>query len=134
MTIRKGNPIAEIQKTQRRSKYGSKRTTVAGITFSSKKEALHYQELLVLQRSGLVKVIELQPKFVILDSFKKNGKKWPARHYIADFRVTYADGHQEIEDVKGRYMTEVFRLKWAFFEWRYPLLSLKIVTNVRGTT
>jgi hypothetical protein len=124
--------MTAIQRARRRSKYGSKRTTVGAITFSSKKEAMRYQELLVLQRAGIVTRIECQPKFIILDTFKKKGKKWPARHYIADFRVTYADGHQEIEDVKGRYMTEVFRLKWAFFEARYPDLELKIVTTVRG--
>jgi len=124
--------MTTIQKTRRRSKYGSKRTAVGAITFSSKKEAMRYQELLVLQRAGIVTRIECQPRFLILDAFKKNGKKWPARHYIADFRVTYADGHQEIEDVKGRYTTEVFRLKWAFFEARYPDLELKIVMNVKG--
>ncbi|CAK0771112.1 conserved hypothetical protein [Gammaproteobacteria bacterium] len=46
--------------------------------------------------------------------------------YRADFRVTYADGHQEIEDVKGM-ETEIFKLKKKLFDYKYPDLTLKIV-------
>jgi hypothetical protein len=119
-------------KAPRKSKYGNKGTTIDGNPFSSKKEALRYIELKRLKEAGIVTEFEMQPKFVILDAFIKNGKKWRARYYVADFRVKYADGHEEIEDVKGRFMTDVFKLKWAMFEARYPDLTLKIVTNVRG--
>lgn len=111
-----------------RSKYHNKRVTVNGVTFASGLESRRYQELLLLMRTGIVKEIELQPKYLLQEAFKKNGKHIRAIHYIADFHVTYADGHQEIEDVKGRFITPEFRLKQKLFEHRYPDLTIKIVT------
>jgi hypothetical protein len=79
-----------------------------------------------LAQAGEVTSIECQPKFMLQEPFKKNGKAYRAIEYIADFRVTYKDGHVEIEDVKG-IMTEVFKIKRKMFEKRYPELTLKIV-------
>ena len=50
--------------------------------------------------------------------------------YRADFRITYADGHQEIEDIKGM-ETALFKLKRKLFEYKYPELTLKIVKGRR---
>jgi len=115
-----------------RSKYGNKGKVVDGIKFSSQKEALRYIELRYLKQAGIVRDFEMQPRYVLQEAFRKNGKTIRPIYYIADFLVTYADGHQEIEDVKGRFMTEVFKLKWKLFEKRYPDLTLKLVTKVRG--
>ena len=68
----------------------------------------------------------MQPKFELLPGFKKNGRTFRAITYTADFKVTYADGHVEIIDVKG-IKTEVFKLKRKIFEFQYPDLTLKIV-------
>jgi hypothetical protein len=106
---------------------------VDGIKFSSQKEARRYLELKVLKQAGIVKEFEMQPKYLLQESFRKNGKLIRAIYYVADFRVVYADGHEEIEDIKGRFMTEVFKLKWKLWDKRYPDLELKIVTNVRGS-
>ena len=118
-------------------------------TFDSQAEALRYRELEQMQRAGIVKEIELQPEFVLQDKYRKclsspsiyaigrgnrikcfvcGGKMRTIRPitYIADFRVTYADGHQEIVDVKGM-ETEIFKLKRKIFEYRYPELTLKVV-------
>jgi len=118
-------------------------------TFPSQAEALRYLELKRLKDAGIVKEIELQPVFELQPAYWKCcesvwsvpdwketpalcpfcGKKMPkirARVYRADFRVTYADGHQEIEDVKGM-ETEMFRFKRDLFEYRYPELSIKVV-------
>lgn len=119
MTTRKGSGAA-AQQARRRSKYGNKGTMVDGIPFSSKKEAARYQELKRLQQAGIVRDFEMQPKFILQEAFRKNGKLIRAIYYVADFRVTYTDGHQEIEDVKGRYMTEVFKLKWKLWDKRFP--------------
>ena len=120
------------QKARRQSKYGNKGTIIDGIHFSSQKEGLRYIELKRLQQAGIVKEFEMQPKFLLQETFRKNGKLIRAIYYIADFRVLYADGHEEIEDVKGRFMTELFKIKWKLWDKRYPELELKIVTNVRG--
>lgn len=127
MTTRKG---AGIQRQRRISKYGNKGTIVDGIKFSSQKEARRYMELKLMKQAGIVRDFEMQPKYLLQEAFRKNGKLIRAIYYIADFKVTYADGHEEIEDVKGQYMTEVFKLKWKIWDKCYPDLTLKIVTNV----
>jgi len=134
-----------------KSKYGSKKTAIDGITFDSQKEALRYIELKRLKQAGIVKAIDVQPLFSLQPRFwkccgavwgsleLKTGKcpicqkKIPATKaitYIADFRVTYADGHQEIEDIKGM-ETALFKLKRKMFEYRYPELTLKVVKGAR---
>jgi len=126
-------------------------------TFPSHLEALRYLELKRLKEAGIVKEIELQPIFELQPAYRKccgniwylkpHGfsfpgpkicqickKKMPAIKaitYIADFRITYTNGHVEIEDVKGL-ETEVFKLKRKMFEYKYPELTLKIVKTVRG--
>lgn len=87
----------------RGSKYRSKRTEVAGIGFHSKREALRYQDLVLLQRSGEISGLEIQPEFQITIGNVKICK------YIADFR--YKKGPFVIvEDVKG-FKTPVYQLK-----------------------
>lgn len=111
----------------RRHKYGAKKTVVDGITFDSKAEARYYQELKLLQRAGEVKEIELQPRFLLQPSFKKDGKTVRAIHYVADFRVTYKEGTVEIIDVKGM-ETKDFKLKKKMFDYKYPDLKLTLVS------
>lgn len=90
------------------NKYRAKKTVVDNIVFHSKKEAEHYKVLKMLMkakdRKNRVVSIECQPKFPI----KIKGKKICT--YIADFRVVFADGHMEIQDVKG-VRIPVYRLK-----------------------
>jgi hypothetical protein len=118
-------------------------------TFPSKAEAARYLQLKCLQKAGIVKEIELQPVFELQVPYRKCpkcGRVWgritvksppcvmcpwcstkspliKAITYRADFRVTYTDGHQEIEDVKGM-ETEIFKLKRKMFEYKYPELTL----------
>ena len=118
-----------IYTPKKRSKYNNKKTVVDGIVFDSKKEARYYDALKLLQQAGEVTKIELQPKFELLPTFKKNGVTHRAITYIADFKVTYADGKVEIVDVKG-IETQVFKIKQKLFEYKYPKLSLKVVKDV----
>lgn len=107
------------------SKYRAIKTEVNGITFDSKKEAKRYQELLLLKRSGEITDIKLQPEFTLLEKFTHESSKEKVRgiKYKADFLITYADGHQEIEDVKG-VKTDVYSLKKKLFLKRYPHLKI----------
>jgi len=118
--------LNKILGTKQESKYKNRKVVVDGIEFDSQKEADYYAELKLLQKAGEIKEIELQPKFELLPGFKKNGRTFRAITYTADFKVTYADGHVEIIDVKG-IKTEVFKLKRKIFEFQYPDLTLKIV-------
>lgn len=108
------------------SKYRNRKTTIDGITFDSKAEARRYAELKLLERAGEIKDLELQPKYRLLDGFKKNGKVYRPIDYIADFKYVDREGKTIVEDVKGK-RTEVFNIKKKLFEKKYPELEIKIV-------
>lgn len=103
------------------SKYHSKKTMIDNITFDSKKEAQRYQELKILQNQGIIKDLELQPKFELQVKFKtKDGQSIRAINYIADFR--YFDSKINrivVEDCKG-FRTKDFNIKYKLFLYKYP--------------
>ena len=105
------------------SKYRNKLAVVDGITFHSKAEARRYQELLLLQRVGEISELELQPKFLLQDKFRRNNKAIAAIHYIADFKYK-ENGKTIIEDVKGK-ETADFKLKMKLFLVKYPKLIFR---------
>lgn len=97
------------------NKYYNKKCTVNGIIFDSRKEARRYQELLLLQRAGVIKSLQRQVKYVLIpaqyESFERYGKNGqeltPGKKlierecaYVADF-VYVEDGKTVIEDTKG---------------------------------
>ncbi|EPF1989239.1 DUF1064 domain-containing protein [Listeria monocytogenes] len=108
-----------------RSKYNAKKVVIDNIKFDSKAEAAYYHQLKLLKMSGEVVSFDLQPEFILQDSFVKNGKKYHAIKYRADFLVRYKDGHEELIDVKGM-LTNEFILKRKLFEMRY-MQSIKCV-------
>lgn len=112
-------------KKLRRSKYNAKKVVIDNIKFDSKAEAAYYQQLKLLKMSGEVVSFDLQPEFILQDSFVKNGKKYHAIKYRADFLVRYKDGHEELIEVKGM-LTNEFILKRKLFEMRY-MQSIKCV-------
>lgn len=94
--------------------------------FDSMLECNFYKDLLLLEKAGEVKHIELQPKFTIQPKFEKNGVKVDEIAYIADFKVQYRDGRVEVIDIKGM-VTKEFRLKWKMFEYKFPEITLKVI-------
>ena len=96
--------VMRILRTQRRkaNKYGAQKTTVCGHTFDSKREAEVYLELFAQKQAGEIVRIRFQPSYTLLAGFRDNtGKKQRAITYTADFFVTYADGRNEVIEVKG---------------------------------
>jgi len=112
------------------SKYKNKLTEVDGIVFHSKQEAKYYSSLKWLKANNMIKSFELQPEFVLQDSFKKNGKTYRKITYKADFKVTDKEGKTEIIDIKG-FSTPLFELKRKIFEKKFPDLSLKVIKYVK---
>lgn len=109
------------------SKYKAIKTTINGITFDSKLESKRYLELLMMEKSGRIEKLELQPSFLLQPSFKKNGKTYRKIEYVADFK--YYDpkkGKWVIEDTKG-FETDSFKIKKKMFEYKYKDLELEIV-------
>ena len=100
------------------SKYHAIRTTIDGITFASRKEALRYCQLKMLRDAGEIHNLELQPKFPIFI----NGVK--VCTYIADFAYFTAKT-RVIEDVKSKpTKTPVYRLKRKLVSACYPGLTI----------
>jgi hypothetical protein len=96
------------------AKYRNKKVRYNGIVFDSKKEALRYKELLLLERSKEIFDLELQVKFELLPSQKEqyivciNGKeRLKTRvierpvYYVADFVYNDKNGVKIVEDTKG---------------------------------
>lgn len=108
------------------NKYGNKKTVVDNITFDSIAEAKYYQQLKWLKEAKQIKDFKLQPRFLLQEAFKKNGKTIRKIEYVADFEIHNLDGTVEIVDVKGHETTE-FLIKKKLFEYRYEH-TLKIVT------
>jgi len=95
-----------------RNKYGAKKTTVDGITFASKKEALRYSELKILEKAGQISRLEWQIQYVLAPAVRIGGRMRPSLRYYADFRYRTHDGQTVIEDVKGGSVrTEGYRIK-----------------------
>ncbi|MRG86986.1 DUF1064 domain-containing protein [Salinibacillus xinjiangensis] len=105
---------------KRRNKYGNHKIKVDGHTFDSKKEAQFYQELIYRKRVGEIKGFTLQPRYELLEGFKKQNKTYRKMEYVADFEIEHLDGSIEVVDIKG-HETEGFKLKRKLFDYKYPL-------------
>lgn len=105
------------------SKYRAKKTEIDGIKFDSKKEARRYTELKLLEHNGDIENLTLQPRFLLQEGFRKNGKTYRKIEYVADF-MYQQEGKLIVEDVKG-IKTDVYKLKQKLFEKRYQDLTIK---------
>lgn len=111
------------------TKYKSKAVEIDGHVFQSKIEANYYEHLKWLLEHKEIKSFSLQPRYILLDKFKKNGKTYRKMEYIADFEVHHLDGSIEVVDVKV-VETEAFKIKRKLFEHKYPY-KLSLVTYVK---
>lgn len=97
------------------SKFHSKKITVDGITFDSKKEYRRYCELILLEKAGHIQNLELQKVYELIpaqyetfERYGKNGNRLKdgsrciekACVYKADFVYT-ENGKTVVEDTKG---------------------------------
>lgn len=107
------------------NKYRNKKVQVDMFVFDSIAESRRYKELKLLEQAGEINKLELQPKFTLQESFRKNGKTYRKIEYVADFQYK-ENGKTIVEDVKGM-QTEVFKIKHKLFEKKYPELELRII-------
>jgi hypothetical protein len=96
--------MARIRLPRRRSKYGAVRTVVDGINFDSKKEAIRYQELKLLERAGEITELDRQVPY----RCEIDGDLICT--YKADFQYLENGWKLVCEDVKG-FRTPLFKLK-----------------------
>ena len=107
------------------NKYKNRKIQIDMYVFDSIRESQRYKELKLLERAGEISNLELQPHFLLQDSFRKNGKTFRKIEYVADF-MYIENGKTIVEDVKGL-QTDIFKLKHKIFEKVYPDLELKII-------
>lgn len=110
------------------SKYLSHKTVVDGITFDSKDEAKYYEALKIRKYRGEIENFELQPKFILVEGFKKDNKTYRAITYTPDFVIYHKDGSEEYVDVKGM-TTQQGELRIKLFNHFYRDLKLSIVAR-----
>lgn len=98
--------VAPMIRRRTPSKYRNVKTVLDGITFDSKKEAARYAHLKLLEKSGVISGLELQPRYPITIGSQK------VCTYVADFRYR-KDGETIVEDVKSAHTAKqpVYRLK-----------------------
>ncbi len=99
------------------SKFRNVTVTADGRKFDSKAEYAHYLKLKAELEAGDISRLSLQPKFVLQESFRYQGKTERAITYIADFMYEQ-DGKTIVCDVKGK-RTDVYKMKRKLFLKRY---------------
>jgi hypothetical protein len=126
MARMKGGATEPLPK--KREKYGRVKKEVDGHVFDSSLEARAYQVLRLMEQTGEIKGLELQPHFTLQE--KQLGMR--SIEYVADFRffrflnIPIRPANREvIVDVKG-FKTPVFRLKEKLFRAKFPDLCLEI--------
>ena len=102
------------------TKYHAKKTEIDGIIFDSMKEAKRYKQLKIFERAGLIKGLQLQVPFVLIDK-SSHGR---AIKYVADFVYT-EDNKMVVEDVKG-FKTDVYKLKKRLLAERYGIVIREV--------
>lgn len=103
------------------NKYRNKKIVCDDIKFDSKKEANYYLKLKMLQKTGVIKNLELQKEFILQPSFKLNNKTYRKIAYKADFSyVTDDDDKLHVVDVKG-FKTDVYLLKKKMLAYKYGI-------------
>ena len=123
----------------RMNKYQAIKTCVNGIEFDSRKEARRYQELLLLQRAGVILNLRMQEKFLLIPSqfetvetgeyYQTGSKKGTPKTkevcvekpvvYVADF-VYEQDGKTIVEDTKG-FKTKDYIIKRKLLLWTHGI-------------
>ena len=124
-------------------KYRAVKTTVDGKTFDSKKEAKRYTELKLLEKTGMITHLELQPTYQItvngvdICKYKADFRYFTVRaenreqynNSKGEWQTPTLTGDKEgqiVEDVKG-YKTPIYRLKKKLVEACYPGTLIKEV-------
>lgn len=98
------------------TKYYSRKVTVDGQVFDSKKEYKRWCELVLLQKAGQVTDLKRQVKYELIPS-QKVGKRVAERActYVADFVYT-ENGETVVEDTKG-FKTKDYIIKRKLMLW-----------------
>ena len=108
------------------NKFGAKKTPIIfqgqEVTFDSKAESIRAKQLELLERGGYITDLRLQPAFVLIESYRRNGKNVSAGVYVADFEYIEKTGQRVIEDTKG--------LKTAAYNFKKKLFLFSLSDDI----
>lgn len=91
----------------------------------------YYRDVVLPKKeSGEITNYELQKKYILQDSFRKDGRKILPITYIADFYIEYANGEIEVIDIKGC-PDATAKIKRKLFWHRYPNINYLWITYVK---
>lgn len=111
----------------RRSKYGAVPVEVDGVRFHSKREARRYRELRVLQAAGVIRDLELQPKYALHAVSVETGEVIKVGDFLADFRYRRTDtGAVTVEDTKGMGTLPLARWKQRHCRCEYGVIVQEV--------
>ena len=96
------------------------RRTYGGFVFDSELEMKYYRDVVLPQvGSGSIVEYELQKSYELQSKFVHNSETVRPITYVADFWLKYADGHEEVIDIKGM-PDATAKLKRKLFWFKYP--------------
>lgn len=79
-----------------------------------------------MEKAGVIKDLECQPKFELIPTIRRKGHKTlRCTCYYADFKyIDTKTGGLVVEDVKG-FETDVYKIKKKLLLWKYPDLDFR---------
>jgi predicted alpha/beta hydrolase family esterase len=113
------------------SRYGNTKVTVDGIQFDSRIEAHRYGQLLVLQRAGQIRNLQVHPKYVLAPAVVLDGRTKPELRYFGDFAYEEGpDWQLVVEDTKNPFSAtkDAFRIKRHLMKSVYDI-EVRCVTS-----
>ncbi len=106
----------------KRNKFNAVRVEFQGLKFDSKAEMARYGDLRLLELSGQISGLKVQPVFELHAGVK----------YRADFRYT-ENGRVIVEDVKSKpTATPSFKIKWKQVQELHPEIEFRIIERTKA--
>jgi hypothetical protein len=114
------------EKPVKKHKYNAKAVVIDGIKFPSIREGKRYQDLKLMQHTGIISDLKTQPKkFLLQEGFRH--KSWPRKipviTYTPDFSYIM-DGKLIYEDCKGK-RTAPYILRRKMLLKKYPDINFR---------
>lgn len=126
------HPGHEIPEKKKNPRVNSNSVIIDGIEFKSTSEGLIYIEY---RDDPNIKILELQPKFELIRSFKRNGKKIQSIDYTSDFRIL-ENKTEWVVEVKSsgslKANSKSYPMRRKLFLYKYPHLRFREIIFDKG--
>lgn len=107
------------------TKYNNQPVQTDEHRFDSKAEYYRWLQLRQMEADGDISDLEVHPVYELQPAFKRDGKRYAAVRYEADFSYTQNETWV-VEDVKG-VRTAAFNIKHKLFLYQYPDADFRLV-------